>query len=360
MTKRLLVHIGIGKAGSTAIQQFLRKRVDLLNLYNIYYWGLHLESTGLPALYQWQSADQIPLFQALPDETALSELLVVLKQAIQHLPDDGIVIWSQESIYQRPTVYLQALQSLCAEGSVDISVVAFARDHLSYALSAYKQWGIRHKHYRGQVLGIAEWARKHKHILHYGLKLFHWHRVFGQELHLFNYNSCPNVVIPFLSLLPQDPRNALLACLDNEYPNRSPADSLLLVQALFNNQSSDPVSPGVFEALLHRFPGLRMPHPPLQGLGHFLPGHQDYVELLAELGGDIELVSTMLMQRGHAALSVESLAPACQMRGANDEISVLLSQLLTMILDQDSRIQRIEQVIFGDSGFDYLEREVNE
>lgn len=346
MAKQLFVHIGIGKAGSTAIQNFLRDQRELLLQQQVFYWGLHLEFAGSPSHYQWQAIDQIPLFQSLPDQQAFTELLDVLRGAVELLPDHGIALWSQESIYQRPSVYLRALQVLRDEGDVDVVVVAFARDHLSYALSAYKQWGIRHKHYSGPVLSFRDWSKRYPNMLHYGLKLFHWHQALGSRLILFNYQSCSNVVDSFLSVLPPHLYQCLRVCLDERRPNCSPDDSLLLLQAVFNSQYHDSVSPATFDAFVERFPQLLasapINHLDLAGL---LPTQNDLEHLCTELDADIQLVNMLLLKRGHPSLVCHLADIQNAPRNGGVDAGNLLFRLIALVLDQDQQIRRLEALL---------------
>lgn len=341
MTKRLLVHIGIGKAGSTAIQKFLYNHRNILSVHRCHYWGLHLEFALCHQRYAWQEGEAIPIFQSLDDARAVSQLNDVLSDALMALPEDSMAIWSQESLYQRPQVYLDVLEKLCLKHSVEIKVVAFVRDHLSYAVSAYKQWGICHKHYPGCVLPFRDWLSSQRHMLFYGIKLVRWHRVLGERLHLFNYDLCDDVVAVILRFLPDELQSELVPLMSMDRPNASPSDPHLLLHAMFNNLSNTPVPPEVFRRLLDRYPLLSLPADFLKLDSQWLPSSSDLEALSAEIADDRELTNALLCCSGQLPLpekSPTSLAPAEGL--SSSEMVVPL--LFAMLLEQDERLMALE------------------
>lgn len=342
MPKQLCVHIGTGKAGSTAIQTFCAAHSEQLRRLGVHYWGLNLESSPASQRFPWQCPTGTSLLQRLSDAEAAEQLRVALEAAVDQLPDGAMALWSNESIYERPNVYIPLLKSVSAQSDVNLLVIAYARNHIGYLCSAYKQWGIKHKTYRGPLLGFADWLTARKDFLSYGKRLAIWDSAFADRFRLVNYNSTSDVVAHICRFLPAGvaglQRSANLAV------NASPPDQQLALYAAYNNQFEEPVSPQAFQelsrrlGLLQRFRG--RPAPRLRSLFPTTADLRRAEELLAD---DAALVNTMLRRHGQPPLVGQGeLQP--QPHPDPEQLSaMLLAQLMAVVVHQDARIQELQQ-----------------
>jgi hypothetical protein len=342
MAKQLRIHIGTGKAGSTAIQNFCSAQKGPLRSLDVHYWGLNLEGSDAPDPLPWQCPSGTSQLQKMPNQQAAEQLEQALSRAVERLPEGATALWSNESIYERPAVYIPLLQSVAARPDVELLVIAYARNHTSYVASAYKQWGIKHKTYRGPVLGFRDWFTSRQDFLSYGKRLALWDSAFADRFRLINYNSTGDVVAHISQFLP-----AGVAALHQQADlkvNASPPDHLLALYALHNSQFNDPVSPQAFQALRQRLPQLQQlqkrPSPELKQLFPTAEELEAAEQLLAE---DASLVNTMLRRHGQPPLPTCGDSASSPKPNIHKLNAALLSQLMAVVVEQDQRIRELEQ-----------------
>ena len=340
MAKQLCIHIGTGKAGSTAIQSFCSTHIGPLRQLGVHYWGLNLEDAPTTQCFPWQSPTGTSLLQRLSEVQASEQLRLAIEAAVDQLPDGATALWSNESIYERPNVYIPLLKSISAQSDVNLLVIAYARNHIGYLCSAYKQWGIKHKTYRGALLGFADWLTTRKDFLSYGKRLAIWDSAFADRFRLVNYNSTEDVVAHICRFLPADVAGLQRSA--NLTVNASPPDPLLALYAVYNNQSEEPVTPQAFTALCRRQTLLRgfrgRPAPRLRSLFPTAADLRRAEELLAD---DAALVNTMLRRHGQPPMA-DQLPP--EPHPDPEQLSaVLLAQLMAVVVQQDARIQELQE-----------------
>ena len=340
MTKHLVVHIGTGKTGSTAILNFCSSPSAKFQGLGFYYWGLNLEGSNSTDPFPWQSPAGTGKLQKLPPAEAAEQLQQVLLNAVQQLPQGATALWSNESIYERPNVYIPLLKSVAAQVDLEILVIAYARSHIGYVASAYKQWGIKHKTYRGQVLGFRDWITTRQDFLSYGKRLALWDSAFSDRFRIVNYNSTGDVVAHINQFLP-----ATVAALHKTADlrvNASPPDYLLALYALYNNQFEETVSPQAFKSLYQRLPLLKsFKGTAFPSLAKLYPSPDDLPQIKQLMGEDASLVNAMLRRHGEPALPESfELPPGPDPEKLGTE---LLMQLMSVIVEQDARICHLEQ-----------------
>jgi hypothetical protein len=342
MARQLCVHIGTGKAGSTAIQAFCSGHANALRQHDLHYWGLNLEGSDASDPYPWQCPSGTAQLQKLSTAEAGDQLQQALLAALEHLPEGATALWSNESIYERSSVYIPLLKAVTSRTGVDLLVIAYARSHGAYVASAYKQWGIKHKTYRGKLLGFSDWITPRQDFLSYGKRLALWDSAFTDRFRLVNYDATGDVVAHISQFLP-----AGFAALHREanlQVNASPPDHLLALYALYNSQFDDPVSPQAFQELRRREPLLqrtqKRPFPVLEQLFPSPVELQTAEQLLSE---DAALVNTMLRRHGQPPLPSGSATPGSPRPNSRQLAASLLSQLMAVVVDQDRRIRELQK-----------------
>lgn len=341
--KALLVHIGTGKTGSTAIQRALAKSAKALRTSGIDYWGLNLEGCEPRArIHPWQKVSGTPIIQKLSNVDAKQQLREVLDLAFASMADGHTGIWSNESICERPAVYVPVIQDACAAAGVDCTILCYVRNHRSYASSAYKQWGVKHKTYAGRIIGFRDWIRSRRTFLSYGHKVAVWNDAFAERLRLVNYDAVGDVVQHFASYLPEP---SLLRVPDKRL-NRTPAQALMALYALHNNQLDAVVTPRAVEALLRQYP-LADTHHEMIDLAALFPNADALEEAEELLRDDTELVNDMLRHHGQPDLSKGNQDGDDQALHTTDVQTSMLSVLLRMLMLQEERIGELEKQLAG-------------
>lgn len=340
--KHLLVHIGTGKTGSTAIQQALSQSEAQLRLQGVHYWGLNLEGADNSNRFPWQDQSGTGELQKLNDNVASRQLEEALMDALDRLPNGATAVWSNESIYERPGAYLSLLQGLQSE-QVKCTIIAYARSHRDYIGSAYKQWGIKHKTYRGPILGFSDWVVARRNFLSYGVKLAQWDATFTDRFRIFNYDTIDDVVKHFNTFLPA---GSDLTPGSHQRVNRSPGPGILALYALHNSQFKEPVTPEAMVNLLKQFPRVRQsqPVPAIQSL---FPSTAQLDEAERVLKEDAELVNSLLRRHGQPAIGQGKADAGVPTRNHDEITSDVLAALMHIIIGQNQRIIQLEQALLG-------------
>lgn len=339
MNRSLLIHIGTGKTGSTAIQKSLSvQRNDLLNQ-GIFYWGLNLEYAPTSKKREWQQSAGISLLQKMNPENSISELNEVLEEAIANTPDSSKIIWSNESIYEMSSVFQPVIRDLAMKHDLALHLIAYARNMPSYILSAYKQWGVKHKTNRGGIQPFSTWLQQMKRFLSYPTYLDSWDKAFSDELYVFNYDSIEDVVSHFF-LQSGLPAQATSAKSGRQYS--TPDDLFLAIYALHNNRFSDSVLPTRVSKLLseNQLLGDNFILPSLSSLYPTIKDLKDESSFISE---QTDLVNNILSRHNQPPLSMDLAEAPVSQSDESSLVTGILSILLALIIQQDNRIKHLEQ-----------------
>ena len=333
MKRTLVIHIGTGKTGTSAIQGFLAKNAGHLRELGVHSWGRFLEDAFTPAAFAWQRVDGGRIVQDLGHDTVAREFEEALDRGLASLPEGATAIWSNESIHDVSQAFAPIIQRLGERVGVEVRPVVFVRNHRDFARSAYVQWGVKHKTYEGRVRGFAEWAEFRAQRLAYGLHLERWDAAFGDRLQIFNYDTVGDVVTRFLELLP--PAAAALPRGDDLTANRSPSPQMLALYALHNNLLDDPTWPRPLELLVERQPALRDgPRAAMPPLASLFPTAAELDRVVERLADDTARVNRLLGRRGQPAL-VDRGRETDAAPDAASLASDLLSTLMHVAVEQD-------------------------
>lgn len=337
--KSLLVHIGTGKTGSTAIQHALAESSAALKTQGVHFWGLNLEGCAPSArLHPWQQPTGTSEIQKLSVAEASQQLREVLDIAFAQLGQGELAIWSNESICERPAVYLPVIRDATEAAGVQCTIVCYVRNHRAYVNSAYKQWGVKHKTYAGPILSFRDWISSRTPFLSYGRQVATWDSAFTDRLRLINYDNVPDVVQHFAGFLP----NPSLLVVPKRRLNKSPSQALLGLYALHNNQRETPVPPSDVQALLQRY-GLAGSRHEMTDLGSLYPDADALAEAEALLRDDADLVDGLLRRHGQPELARGDQGKDDPVLTTDAVQTSLLSMLLKILMLQEERISQLEQ-----------------
>ncbi|MDE4099383.1 hypothetical protein [Phaeobacter gallaeciensis] len=331
---KLIVHVGHGKTGSSSIQKTLLNARETLESRKIKYLGLMLEHAGTTPLKNWQRRTGSDLFfDQVPNETAQSELAEVLHAELLQLAKDGYThaIWSNEWIFERPTKILPVLADLATCG-YNIEIQVYLRRHDKWAVSAYTQWGLRHKTYQGAILPFTEWMRRRgAHFAQYFNLIQPWLDTFQGNLRVMNFDATGNVTEHFLRV---NEISDIPVLLDNV----SPSDADLLGAVVYNSAKVEQVPTdhfGRIAQLVTRFDETGSEVPPLDQL---MPDAGTLNVLVNERAEDIEKVNALLQSSGEPPFSFDS-APRTIKHPSAWEIDRMLLKLVFGLSEELMRLQ---------------------
>ncbi|WP_172329781.1 hypothetical protein [Mangrovicoccus sp. HB161399] len=322
-----IFHVGMGKTGTSSIQQVLGANEEHLAKLGVQYLGLWFKI--LSPDYQGYDG-QNRFFASSPDEMRqhADDYHAALCALADNTGNDRFII-SNESIYGYPiqfSPFLAQLKTLC-----DVKVIIYARDPYSWLPSAYNQWALYHKTMPGQIPTYRE-ATKAMVATYSGLRA--WAREHRDLIELRHFKRGMEVVSDFsdmLSLyLPPPEKNTL--------ERKDPAENVL--RAVFNGLHDGPVLPVEFDRVMAELE--LSGSPDLQTLSDDLFDYSNTEEIIdsqsvlfdqiAEIYGvDIRQDS----RKAHRAPDVGELR------------NRMLEHLMLLSLTQAQRISELEQSVAG-------------
>jgi len=191
----IYIHAGYGKCGSTAIQRWLERHRASLRENRVFVCGTSLQHAP-DAAYP-----SVPIMLRAMTREADSATQTILKALSAEAERNDVVIWSSEALQRWQGFLTPIIQGLMAEHTV--KVVLYMRSHVSWLLSAYAQWGIKHPTVRRKTAPHAasfqEFIEARAVDLDYPAALARWEET-GAELVARSYDAVPDVVEDFIAL----------------------------------------------------------------------------------------------------------------------------------------------------------------
>lgn len=217
-------------------------------------------------------------------------------------------------------------------------------------MSAYKQWGLKHKTNTGPTLSYTAWCQKfEKLFICYGQQLKEWKEVFQDNMMIYNYDFIENIAIHFQNILRSESDNQLVALEKTTVrSNKTPGMDRLVLHALANHGVHQQSLPVNLDKLLNKHP---LPSPNLDNLEltSLIPTTQDIQVLSssAAIQEDRFIVNTLLKASNQLPLSDSSQTLTdAQIPQTEDTLSnKVLSNLLNILISQDQTIQGLQDTL---------------
>ncbi len=330
---KLIFHIGAGKTGSTSIQRTLKENDAVLKEKGVWYLGLMLENSE-NKLFEWQQASSVvPEFHRLSNDEAQRQLLTVLRPVVKEAQEKNIhtLVWSNESFLGGKHNFIGALQELQKEG-IKIEILIYVREYASWTRSAYIQWGIKHKTYKGNLQTFREWSEKHTPSFYRQMK--NLLEIMPESVFVRNMSAVEDVVVDFLDFANIE-SSSIKVLRDND----SPKNEELLLRALFNSNYQSEVLPQRFNNILGRdIPFLQTPEKFLESL---MPTSDDLNNILLHTIEDQEQLNQKLLEQGQAQLE----GKAVSRKSTEINTDKLVLALADIVMQQSRRIDKLERII---------------
>lgn len=146
--KKLFLHIGCGKTGSSALQVWLYKNYE-----NLLSLGVLYPKTGkdIKSDYQITSGNGVKLSRDLLDDKNIDYIFEAFSSGIEN------VLFSSENFQKFGESELKFLKKKCEDAGVEVHVLAFVRDVYDVVFSLYVQAVKRNnysKNFRDYVAGL--------------------------------------------------------------------------------------------------------------------------------------------------------------------------------------------------------------
>lgn len=238
---RLIIHAGLGKSGSSAIQKYCREHARDLRAERAAYLGMYLDR-GPAAADDFPDAASFDRALTALDPTALQDRLVAIITAkIAAQPGVRTFIWSQIALATHAALLgpvLARLDSVC-----EPHVILYFRHQADWLVSAYAQWGVKHKTYEGAIRSFEEFRPlAAAHGSDYRAVIDSWRDAIDPaRLHLRSYDRCADVVADFLSVAELGP---VITGDAGTRHYETPDAAVLALFRLLQGQSDDVAPPG--------------------------------------------------------------------------------------------------------------------
>lgn len=325
----LVVHIGAAKTGTSSIQISLRRHQAELKKQGFHYLGQMLEHAPRK-IFPWQVVSGTEEFLHLEQNSAQEQLSQVLSDSIQDLQQAGChtAIWSNESFFGRSGVVIEALSSLLKAG-IDVSVIAYVRRYDEWTRSAYLQWGLKHRIYRGQLKNFRQWLdyRQSGFMQH----LAPWLENFEEKLLLRNMDTAGDSAADFLKLVGIDPSQFVL-----ERRNESPSAEELVLRVLYNEQFDGKVQPIKF---IRSFSGRKIQYNrPIESiLAELLPTKEDLDQVNEQCSEDRQNVNALLEKCRQPPILDTPLAE----KETTVDVSKIVTALAEIMIHQSRKLEEL-------------------
>ncbi|QYK40372.1 MAG: hypothetical protein KF887_13185 [Paracoccaceae bacterium] len=330
---QLILHIGAGKAGSTAIQFALKRNPQVLAGQNAAYVGLMLEHVPGATQHDWCVEGQPNrFFRQPPRERARvdEEVYRVIRDGLDRFAAAGVdrVVWSNEAFLPNSERIIAIIQRLARDG-VPLRIVCYVRRHDKWARSAYVQFGLKGKMYPGPIRSFAEWVESHP--VAFADQVDTWRSAFPGVVELYNVDAVDDAVSHFCGI-------ADLSGIPSMRANEAPSNPLLAAYVVHNSQIDQPAPPELMATLIApmRISGPRQSTvAPLEAL---LPTTADLLALQETCRADFDRLNALLAEQGQPPLTFDT--PDEQRRSVTPwEMDRLLLQMVLSLQKQVNELK---------------------
>lgn len=324
-SNRLIVHIGPGKTGSTAIQRALRLSALELAAADIAYWGATLELAPLQA-YSWQGKTQAQLLgEMVRREGLVAEFVDCVARSFETGPRRAIV--SNETFGTQAGFVIPLLRAV-EDAGFDILVVGYARSPSAMMQSGHAESELKRKNHRGRVRSFAEYAQS---PFMRANQLERFDRAFGERFVVRNYDETDDVVADFMSVLGTD------AKLPSIRANVRWGVEAELIRAFYNDRQRGQVSPAGYRAFANpRHVDLNFDV--LSWYRGVLPTQRDVDAAAERSAGETKRLNALLARHGQPLLQdLAELSPRPEV--SPDRLAGLLLQI---VYSQHMRLSSLE------------------
>lgn len=328
---QLYVHIGTGKAGSSSIQETLKVHHDYIFEQGVKYAGMLFEYAH-SIQYPWQKQTGWAELTSLPQQELDKQLGDVILNEIAFLQNKGIhkMVWSHEAIFLANSTFSPVLAFLQQQG-IEVVLITYVRNHVSWAVSAYKQWGIKHKTNTGRIMPFSQWAEQRFMALMPHIDA--WRELVGDNLILRNFDQCEYLLKDFASLI------GMQLPVDNDLHNAAPNEVAMAMYAHYNNQFEHEVLPNQFGIVLQRL-GVLDTEPKGVDYSSYAPQAKDLDRVAEKWSADLEQLNHYLVAQGQPPLQHKKTLKPVSVK--QDDI---IAGLIMMVAQLDKEIRVLKNQI---------------
>jgi len=319
----------MGKTGSSSIKFALKANKPLLTKNGIKYLGLMLEHTD-EKLYEWQNIHGWPTFKREMKDEANNQLIGSFKHIEKTLsPQITQLIWSNETLFVNHEFISPTL--LFLKEIFDVQVIAYIRRPDAWITSAYIQWGIKHKTYKGPLKRFKQWVNSRPFSL--APYMQQWTSMFSQT-HFYNFDMIGDVAQHFVQeVIKIDSEDIIISQKNVTLP---PAAVALF--AYYNSCFERQVHPREIESLLRKS-GVLDTNNPLGNINNYLPKKEDIRSYLDKSVSDLKDINKILKGIGEPEIDTSEIR-FNEFNAKQVDVNRALLQLIVYLSNRVNRLER--------------------
>lgn len=319
---RIVFHVGMGKTGTSSIQQALSASEAELATQNVHYLGMWFNEVAP----RFRGYAGLAAFAAEPAEAQRGHAGTFLNACLARPQGaEATFILSNEGLFGHAGDLAPFFQALLEEAEVEF--VLYVRPPRDWLPSAFTQWSIHHKQQKGPIEPFRVRARQLVSQYH---GVVSWFDRFGDHLMVRRYDKTTDIVADFGSAL----GITLTPPAERSLERREPAEVVL--RALFNSRFEAPTLPERFENQI--FNSRRLGVTPLEEVMALCFDYEEMDEIIAERRGLFQGIAQRTGLDLMAAEGSPSPPPA-----ADAVRERLIDYLIAITIEQSLRINRLER-----------------
>ncbi|OZB18030.1 MAG: hypothetical protein B7X55_05460 [Rhodobacterales bacterium 34-62-10] len=320
---KLILHIGMGKTGTSSIQAALRTSGKELAEQRAHYLGMWFEFID-PAYGGFSGSHNFFRLDQAAQESAARGMVDHLK-VLKEKNGTETFILSNESIFGNVSNLKFFIKELGQ--TVDLSLLAYVRNPYQWLPSAFTQWGLYHKTRPGPLKPFQERAQD---LVETYSCLIPWIEGHGDKLTVRNHDTSIDVVADFSRVCGVDLKPLATRVLERSEPAE------ILLRAAFNDRHSGEVHPDRFNNLVMQN---RQPVKRLTELSALCFEHDDLADIVTSKTPLFEDI------RDRLGPDFDFLSKPSPAKAAPDQADLqrrLIDYLVEITFQQAERIKKLE------------------
>ena len=332
MKRKFIIHAGMSKTGSSSIQAALKLSTNILKKNHKKYLGLMFEEVD-GEKHPWQTPHGWQKFKTGNKEEVNQQLTNILLRLHKETKKDiDTFIWSNEGIISDIGYFYDAICNV--SDYYDFQVVAYIRGPDTWGLSAYLQWGIKHKCYEGPVKSFRQWAQERKY--RFGRKMQKCMEQY-HDVKFYNFDSIDDITSHFFRVVLGIDDSGI------DYPkvNTTVSPALLSLWAYYNSWNDGEVRAAEFARILSNSGMLDKPVPVID-FNDLMPGKKDMDNYVKQSAKELILVNQILKSMGQEEIKL-SQKPLEEFSVNQEQLNLVLIKIIGSLYD---RIETLEKITF--------------
>lgn len=318
----LILHIGMGKTGTTSIQTALRRNPENLTRQKAEYLGMWF--TAIDPSFEGLSGQKL-FFRSTPEEMTIhaERFGSFLMERAAHSGVETFIL-SNEILYlkaKRILPFVTRLQQI-----LPVRLIAYVRDPADWLPSAYNQWMIYHKKNAGPIMEFSEGGRL---LISNYRCICRWARTYPNQFTLRSFDKAVNILDDFSQTI------GFNLDIHQERQQERPEISESILRAIYNN----------------RLKGEALPHLFNEAIGPLNLSAAPSLEHLVATCFSYDATETILAEQAALFEDINALCGINLLKSGNPAINPpdlqtlrnrALEQILLLTLDQADRIKTLE------------------